>query len=88
MAKPKEEFPTFDSAARRSAELVRQETWGFLLAHFALRAMLAELRAEVVSSSRGRAVPRGVKRKMGRFPLRPRRRQPTRTVDNRVRTLK
>ena len=52
------------------------------------RAILAELRAEVVSSSCGRVVPRGVKRKMGRFPLRPRRRQPTRTVNYRVQILK
>ena len=36
--------------------------------------ILDELRAETVSSSRGRVVPRGVKRKMSNFPLRPRRR--------------
>jgi hypothetical protein len=41
--------------------------------------ILDEIRAETVSSSRGRAVPRGVKRKMSKFPLRPRRRTPTRT---------
>ena len=35
------------------------------------QAILHELRAERVSSSRGRAVPRGVKRKMSNFPLRP-----------------
>ena len=40
--------------------------------------VLNELRAEWVSSSRGRVVPRGVKRKMSNFPLRPRRRLPTR----------
>jgi hypothetical protein len=34
--------------------------------------ILQELRAEQVSSSRGRSVPRGVKRKMGRYHLRPR----------------
>ena len=40
--------------------------------------ILHELRVELVSSSRGRAVPRGVKRKMSNFPLRPRRRVATR----------
>ena len=40
--------------------------------------MLAELRAVRVSSSQGRVVPRGVKRKMSDFPLRPRRAQRTR----------
>lgn len=39
--------------------------------------ILSELRAERVVSSRGRVVPRGVKRKMGNFPLRPRASQPT-----------
>ncbi len=46
--------------------------------------MLDELRAERVSSSRGRAVPRGVKRKMSNFPLRPRRRLRARTRSYRV----
>jgi hypothetical protein len=39
--------------------------------------VLQELRAEPVSSSRGRVVPRGVTRKMSNFPLRPCRRRPT-----------
>ena len=34
--------------------------------------MLAEVLEEHVVSSRGREVPRGVKRKMSNFPLRPR----------------
>lgn len=34
--------------------------------------ILSELRAERVVSSRGRAVPRGVKRKMSNYALRPR----------------
>ena len=34
--------------------------------------MLDELREEHVSSSRGRSTPRGVKRKMSNYPLRPR----------------
>ena len=52
------------------------------------QAVLQELRAERVSSSRGRVVPRGVKRKMSNFPLRPRRRQRTTRRDYRVRVLK
>lgn len=52
------------------------------------QAILRELRAERVSASRGRVVPRGVKRKMSNFPLRPRRRQRTRRVNYRVRLLK
>ena len=44
----------------------------------ARRLVLDELRAERVSSSRGRVVPRGVKRKMSNVPLRTRRRLPTR----------
>ena len=52
------------------------------------QAILHELRAERVSSSRGRAVPRGVKRKMSNFPLRPRRRQRTTTCTYRVKVLK
>jgi hypothetical protein len=43
----------------------------------AREAILSELRAEPVSSSRGRVVPRGVKRKMSNFTLRPRTPQPT-----------
>ena len=38
-----------------------------------LRAILRELLEERVRSSRGRVVPRGVKRKMSSYPLRPRR---------------
>ena len=34
--------------------------------------MLAEILEERVVSSRGRQIPRGVKRKMSNFPLRPR----------------
>jgi len=113
----------------KTPDLVHQELWGFLLPHFALRALmheaalgalprardpdtvscthtlcvtrrtrspvaalppqdlprrtharqhvLAEIRSEVVSSSRGRVVPRGVKRRMSNYSLRPRRRHPT-----------
>jgi len=50
----------------------------------ARQAILAELRSQRVSSSRGRVVPRGVKRKMSDFPLRPRRSQRTRVVDHAV----
>lgn len=39
--------------------------------------VVAEIRHPVVSSSRGRVVPRGVKRTMSNFPLRPRRPQRT-----------
>ena len=39
--------------------------------------VLADIRHAVVSSSRGRVVPRGVKRKISNFPLRPRRPQRT-----------
>ena len=53
----------------------------------ARQAILEELRAERVSSSRGRAVPRGVKRKMSNFPLRPRRRARTRIRTYRVHVL-
>ena len=52
--------------------------------------MLAELvdvRDRVVSS-RGRQVPRGVKRKMSSFPLRPRRRLRARVVKMTVRIQK
>ena len=97
---------------------MRQEFWGLLLAHFAVRGLmheaalradedpdrlsflhavrvirrklpqftalpprarrtlhetvLAEILEERVASSRGRQVPRGVKRKMSGYPLRPR----------------
>ena len=43
--------------------------------------MLEEILEERVVSSRGRQVPRGVKRKMSRYPLRPRAPQPTTRVD-------
>ena len=102
----------------KTPELVRQEFWGLLLAHFAVRglmheaalkadadpdrlsfshavrvvrrelpmfaalspqarrtlhrAVLEEILEERVVSSRGRQVPRGVKRKMSGYPLRPR----------------
>ena len=110
----------------KTPDLVRQECYGFLLAHFAIRglmheaavvvdtdpdqlsfvmpsasfaaishapglfpppaipafheALLDELadRRDRVVSSRGRRTPRGVKRKMSKFPLRPRRRRPAR----------
>lgn len=40
--------------------------------------LLAELRSERVRRSRGRVVPRGVKRKMSNYNLRPRARRRTR----------
>ncbi len=43
--------------------------------------MLDEILDERVASSRGRQVPRGVKRKMSNYPLRPRIPQPTTRVD-------
>ena len=43
--------------------------------------MLAEILEERVASSRGRWVPRGVKRKMTGYKLRPRAPQPTIRVD-------
>ena len=43
--------------------------------------MLAEILEERVASSRGRQVPRGVKRKMSNYPLRPRAPQPTFRID-------
>ena len=42
---------------------------------------------EVVHRQRGRVVPRGVKRKMTNYPLRPRSHGRTRTVTYRVRVL-
>jgi hypothetical protein len=50
----------------------------------ARQAILAEVRALPVSSSRGRIVPRGVKRKMSDFPLRPRHAQRTRLAKTTV----
>jgi hypothetical protein len=54
-----------------------------ILEQFVIRhaqALLDELadRRDRVVSSRGRRTPRGVKRKMSKFPLRPRRRRPAR----------
>ena len=42
---------------------------------------LAEILEERVASSRGRQVPRGVKRKMSGYPLRPRTPQPITRID-------
>jgi hypothetical protein len=44
-------------------------------------AVLNEILEERVVSSRGRRVPRGVKRKMSNYPLRPRAAQPTLRID-------
>ena len=43
--------------------------------------VLDEILEERVASSRGRQVPRGVKRKMSGYPLRPRTPQPTTWID-------
>ena len=43
--------------------------------------MLDEILEERVASSRGRQVPRGVKRKMSGYELRPRTPQPTLRID-------
>ena len=43
--------------------------------------MLDEILEERAASSRGRQVPRGVKRKMSNYPLRPRAPQPTTRID-------
>jgi hypothetical protein len=43
--------------------------------------VLAELLEERVASSRGRRAPRGVKRKMSGYKLRPRTSQPTVWID-------
>ena len=43
--------------------------------------MLEEILEERVASSRGRRVPRGVKRKMSGYPLRPQAPQPTTRID-------
>ncbi|HVI36276.1 MAG TPA: hypothetical protein VM684_08605 [Gaiellales bacterium] len=43
--------------------------------------MLAEILEERVVSSRGRRMPRGVKRKMSGYQLRPRSSQPTVWID-------
>ncbi len=44
-------------------------------------AVLDEILEERVSSSRGRQVPRGIKRKMSGYKLRPRTPQPTTLID-------
>jgi hypothetical protein len=53
-------------------------------------AILDEILEERVVSSRKRINPRGVKRKMSNYPLRPRKRQPTRHVAfaKRIRIIK
>jgi hypothetical protein len=43
--------------------------------------VLDEILEERVASSRGRQVPRGVKRKMSNYPLRPRSPQPVTRID-------
>jgi hypothetical protein len=43
--------------------------------------VLEEILEERAVSSRGRRVPRGVKRKMSNYPLRPRAAQPTVRID-------
>ena len=48
------------------------------------RHILDEVRAVPVRASRGRVVPRGVKRKMSNFPLRPRRAHRLRQQDSTV----
>ena len=45
------------------------------------QAVLAEILEERVVSSRGRQIPRGVKRKMSNFPLRPRRCASNKRID-------
>ena len=44
-------------------------------------AVLDEILEERVASRRGRRAPRGVKRKMSNYKLRPRTRQPTTRID-------
>jgi hypothetical protein len=53
-------------------------------------AILEEIRQERVVSSRNRVNFRGVKRKMSNYNLRPRKRQPTRSIDisKRIRIVK
>ena len=53
-------------------------------------AILNQILEERVVSSRNRINPRGVKRKMSHYNLRPRKRQPTRRLDfaKRIRILK
>ena len=53
-------------------------------------AILEEILEERVTSSRNRINPRGVKRKMSNYPLRPRKRQRTRRINisKRIRIVK
>jgi hypothetical protein len=44
--------------------------------------VLDEILQERVASSRGRRNPRGVKRKMSNFPLRPRHAKPLKPIDS------
>lgn len=52
--------------------------------------VLEEILVERVVSSRGRRTPRGVKRKMSKYPLRPRRTCPVTRINipDRIRILK
>ena len=50
--------------------------------------VLREILQERVSSSRNRINPRGVKRKMSNYPLRPRPRESTRRIDFNTRVIK
>jgi hypothetical protein len=52
--------------------------------------VLEEILEERVVSSRGRRTPRGVKRKMSKYPLRPRGKCPTTRINipDRIRILK
>jgi hypothetical protein len=65
-------------------------TMSRIFALTALRAILDEILEERVVSSRKRTNPRGVKRKMSNYPLRPRKRQRTRRIDfaKRIRIIK
>ena len=52
--------------------------------------LLEEILQDRVVSSRGRRNPRGVKRKMSNFPLRPRHAKPLKSInlDNAIRIIK
>jgi hypothetical protein len=50
--------------------------------------VLAEILEEKVVSSRGRQIPRGVKRKMSNFPLRPRHVSATDPIAKFIKVLK
>ncbi len=67
-------------------DLLRHKFWGLLLAHSAVRGLmqeevLDEILEERVAGSRGKQVPRGVKRRMSSYPLRPHTPQPTTRID-------